>query len=138
MQGDRHILGKEADDLHVPAVVAARNEIVLRLHEVERDNLRLQPNDGGRKRGLDEHVIDGHVAQDLRDEAERDAACGLGAWLLAGELFLDIRKRGDELATACGRAFLEAARLQRCEPGRIAAPVGDRFSEPVAIAGAIE
>ena len=66
VQRDRHVLGKEGDDLHVPGVVAARHQIVLGLDEVERDHhLRLRANECCCDRGLHEHVVERTVAQDL-------------------------------------------------------------------------
>ena len=54
MQRDRHILGKEFDDLHVGAVVVARDLMILGTHKIEGHDPWLGANERGGRRGLDE------------------------------------------------------------------------------------
>src|SRR5215831_13822723 len=58
MQRNRYILGKKLDDLHVGAVVVARDLMVLRTDKIERYDPWLGANERGRGRGLDKDFLD--------------------------------------------------------------------------------
>jgi hypothetical protein len=85
VQCDRHIAREESDDFHVASVIAARDQVVLGLNQIECDHLRLRADQRGRDSGLQEHVVGGGVAQDLRDVAERDPAARSRRLLVAAE-----------------------------------------------------
>ena len=90
VQGDRHIAGEKSDDFHVASVVAARDQVVLGLNQIECDHLRLRTDQRRRYGGLQEHIVGGGVAQDLRDVAERDPAARPRGLLVAAEFASDL------------------------------------------------
>src|SRR5262249_62123529 len=96
-------------------------------HVVERDLRRLGADQRRRNGGLQEHVVDGTVARDLRDEAERDPAARPRALRVAGQLASDLVDVGGEVAALGGDALVEAVGLQSRESRRVVGLLGHRL-----------
>src|SRR5262249_16364059 len=134
VQRNRYILGKELDDLHVGAIVVARDLMVLRTDKIERYDPWLGANERGRGRGLDKDFLDRIVAGDLRDEAVAHAAARLHALAAAIERSIDRLDQVNDAPARLPDSAIEPVALERVQHRGEIGLTFDRLGQGLAIA----